>query len=149
MQEENKEVVSTLNELIEYCKDGQHGYHTAAEDVKNPELKSLFNNFAQQRATFASQLREQVKQFGGDPDKSGSVTGSLHRTWIDIKSVVAGGDEAAILAECDRGDSAAEEKYDEALRKHLPQSALQVVRKQHDEVRNARNQIRSLKDRMK
>jgi uncharacterized protein (TIGR02284 family) len=149
MQEENKDVVNTLNELVEYCKDGQHGYHTAAEDVKNPELKSLFNNFAQQRATFANQLREQIKQFGGDPDKHGSVTGSLHRTWIDIKSVVARGDEGAILAECDRGDSAAEEKYDHALRERLPQPVLQVVRKQHDEIRNARNQIRSLKDRMK
>jgi uncharacterized protein (TIGR02284 family) len=149
MQEENKDVVNTLNTLIEYCKDGQHGYHTAAEDVKNPELRSMFDRFAQQRAQFAGELREQVRTFGGDPDKHGSVTGSLHRTWIDIKSTVAKGDEAAILAECDRGDSAAESKHDEALREWLPQPVLQVVRKQHDQIRDARNQIRSLKERMK
>ncbi|RYD69962.1 MAG: PA2169 family four-helix-bundle protein, partial [Sphingobacteriales bacterium] len=116
---------------------------------KNTELKSLFNTYAQQRAEFASQLREQVRGLGGDPDKSGSVTGALHRTFIDIKSVVSSGDEGSILAECDRGDSAAEEKYDEALRASLPQNVMQVVRKQHDEVRGARNQIRSLKERMK
>ena len=149
MQEQNDKAISVLNDLIEYCKDGQHGYHTAAQDVKNTELKSLFNTYAQQRAEFASQLREQVRTLGGDPDKSGSVTGALHRTFIDIKSVVSSGDEGSILAECDRGDSAAEEKYDEALRASLPQGVMQVVRKQHDEVRTARNQIRSLKERMK
>lgn len=149
MMDQNKEAVNTLNELIEYCKDGQHGYHTAAEDVKNPELKSLFNNFAEQRAAFAGQLREQVKTLGGDPDAHGSITGAAHRAWIDIKSVVSRGDEAAILAECDRGDSAAEEKYDHALRASLPQGVMQVVRKQHDDIRSARNQIRSLKERMK
>jgi uncharacterized protein (TIGR02284 family) len=149
MQEQNQKAISTLNDLIEYCKDGQEGYHTAASDVKNPELKSLFNTYEQQRSQFVTQLKEQVRTLGGDPDKSGSVTGALHRGWIDLKSVVSSGDESAILNECDRGDSAAESKYDEALRANLPQGAREVVRRQHDEIRNARNQIRNLKERMK
>jgi uncharacterized protein (TIGR02284 family) len=148
MQEQNEKAISTLNDLIEFCKDGQQGYRTAADDIKNPELKSLFNNYAQQRSQFVTQLKDQVRVLGGDPDKSGSVTGALHRTWIDLKSAVANGDESSVLAECDRGDSAAEAKYDEALRASLPPQARDVVRKQHDEIRTARNQIRSLKDRM-
>ncbi|MDQ3072814.1 MAG: PA2169 family four-helix-bundle protein [Bacteroidota bacterium] len=146
MQAHNEEAIKQLNDLIEYCKDGQHGYKTAAEDVDNNQLKSTFQNFAQQREQFVSELKNEVRNLGGDPDKHGSATGALHRTWIDIKSVVAGGDAKAILAECDRGDSAAEKAYDEALRANLPSSALSVVRKQHDEVRGARNQIRSLSD---
>lgn len=149
MEQQNDKAISTLNDLIEYCKDGQHGYHTAAEDVKNTELKSLFNNYAQQRAEFVTQLKDAVRTIGGDPEKTGSVTGSLHRTWIDIKSAVSSGDEGSILAECDRGDSAAEAKYDEALKANLPAQVRDIVKKQHDGIRSARNQIRSLKDSMK
>ena len=150
MQDPNEKVVTELNDLIEYCKDGQKGYATAAEDVKNPELKSLFTNFAQQRAQFANELKAQVRTLGGDPDKAGSITGAVHRTWIDLKSAVSKGDEEAILQECDRGDSAAEAKYDTILHSHqLPVNVQNVIKHQHDEIRNARNQIRSLKERMK
>jgi uncharacterized protein (TIGR02284 family) len=148
MSENNEKAISVLNDLIEFCKDGQYGYNTAAEDVKNSELKSLFNTYARQRAEFSSQLKEQVRELGGDPDKGGNITGAVHRGWIDLKSAITSGDEGALLKECDRGDSAAEAKYDEALRAELPSSVRNVVKHQHDEIRNARNQIRSLKERM-
>ena len=148
MNDTNKDAISTLNDLIEYCKDGQKGYQTAAEDVQNQNLKDLFRTYAQQRTDFVGELKEQVRVLGGDPDKSGSVTGALHRSFIDLKSAVSKGDEEAILQECDRGESAAESKYDEALKTDLPQSVRGLVKKQHDEIRNARNQIRSLKERM-
>jgi uncharacterized protein (TIGR02284 family) len=148
MSDQNEKAISVLNDLIEYCKDGQHGYNTAAEDVKNSELKSLFNTYARQRAEFTSQLKEQVRILGGDPEKTGNLAGTVHRGWIDLKSALTNGDEASVLKECDRGDSAAETKYDEALKAELPTPVRNVVKHQHDEIRNARNQIRSLKERM-
>ena len=39
----NQNVISTLNDLIETCKDGQEGFRTCAENVQNSELKTLFN----------------------------------------------------------------------------------------------------------
>lgn len=146
MNEQNEKAVDVLNDLIEYCKDGQKGYQTAAEDVKNTRLKSVFTDFANQRAEFAGELKEQVRMLGADPEKSGNLAGTLHRGWIDIKSVLSSGDEEAILKECARGDSAAEAKYDEALKADLPMSVRDVVKKQHDAIRSARNQIRSMKD---
>ena len=37
---EAKEATSVLNDLIETCKDGEHGYKTAAERAKDSSLKS-------------------------------------------------------------------------------------------------------------
>ena len=58
----NDEVISTLNGLIETCKDGQDGFKTAAEGVERSDLKSLFYEFAQQRSQFAGELQTLVRE---------------------------------------------------------------------------------------
>jgi uncharacterized protein (TIGR02284 family) len=98
----NDDVISTLNGLIETCKDGQDGFKEAAEGVERSDLKSLFYEFSQQRAHFAGELQSLVQTLGGDPEKSGSVAGAIHRGWMNIKSAVTGKDEGAILNECER-----------------------------------------------
>ena len=74
----NEEVISTLNDLIETCRDGQNGFQTAADGVKNPELKQLFNSYSRQRASFVGELQDEVRRLGSDPENSGSVAGALH-----------------------------------------------------------------------
>jgi hypothetical protein len=90
----NDDVISTLNNLIETCKDGQNGFQTAAEGVQNSNLKSTFYEFGQQRAKFVGELQALVRELGGDPANSGSVAASLHRGWINIKSTITGQDDA-------------------------------------------------------
>ena len=140
----NEEVISTLNDLIETCKDGQKGYQTAAEAVDRSDLKSLFANFSQQRAKFLGELQQEVRAIGGDPEQSGSVTGTLHRGWINIKQAVAGKNEKAIISECERGEDAAVSNYQEALESELPANILALVQQQYSEVMAAHDRIRSL-----
>src|SRR5215217_9036461 len=81
---DNDNVISTLNDLIETCKDGQEGFQQAADGVERSDLKSLFFEFSQQRAQFTGELQELVRGLGGDPENTGSLAGSLHRGWINI-----------------------------------------------------------------
>jgi len=37
----NDEIISTLNDLIETLKDGEYGFKTCAEAVKDMELKQV------------------------------------------------------------------------------------------------------------
>ena len=48
--------VSVLEELVQTCKDGQKGYQEAAAKVKRPDLKTFFNEQAQERGRFAEEL---------------------------------------------------------------------------------------------
>src|ERR1700758_4831938 len=114
-EEINNDVISTLNNLIEACKDREKGYRTASDAVKNTQFKSLFKKYAQQSAQFASELQREVHRFGVDPEKSGSVTGAIFRGWMNIKSAVTGGDEDAIISECERGENSAVGIYKDAL----------------------------------
>ena len=141
---DNDQVISTLNNLIETCRDGQNGFQTAAEGVERSELKTLFHTYSQQRARFVGELQDEVRRLGGDPEDSGSVAATLHRGWIDIKSAVTGKDDGAILSECERGEDVAVSNYRSALDTDLPANVRAVVERQFGEVKEAHDRIRSL-----
>jgi uncharacterized protein (TIGR02284 family) len=141
---DNEYVISTLNNLIETCKDGQQGFRTAADGVESSELKTLFHAYAQQRGQFAAELQAEVRRLGGDPEQVGSIGGALHHGWINIKSAVTGKDEAAVLSECERGEDAAVRNYEEALRGELPADIHPIIERQAKQVRDAHDQLRNL-----
>ena len=140
----NDEVISTLNNLVETCKDGQNGFRTAAEGVENSELIALFNTYSQQRGQFAAELQNEVRTLGGDPEKTGSTAAALHRGWINIKSTVTGEDEGAVISECERGEDSAVKAYEEALKDDLPANVRAIVETQFARVKEAHDRIRSL-----
>ncbi|MEP6571979.1 MAG: PA2169 family four-helix-bundle protein [Gemmatimonadota bacterium] len=144
MAKDTKDVISTLNNLIETCRDGQEGFMHAAEQTKSPELQSLFDNFARQRSQFVNDLQVEVRRLGGDPEQHGSAGGSLHRGWIDLKAKITGRDEHAIVAECERGEDAAVRNYEEALEEDLPDDLLPVVERQYMQIVQAHDRIRAL-----
>ena len=143
---DNDNVISTLNNLIETCKDGQEGFKQSAEGVQNSELKKVFYEYGQQRAQFTGELQSLVREFGGDPETSGSTTGAIHRGWINLKSAITGQDDAAILNEAERGEDVAKNAYKEALEESLPANVLQTVQQQYTQVQAAHDNIRALRD---
>lgn len=142
----NDDVISTLNNLIETCKDGQEGFKQAAEGVERSDLKSVFYEFSQQRSQFAGELQSLVQGLGGDPENAGSVSGAIHRGWINIKSAVTGQDDGAILNECERGEDVAKNAYKDALQANLPANVTETIQRQAAAVQTAHDRIKALRD---
>lgn len=142
----NDDVISTLNNLIETCKDGQDGFKESAGNVERSDLKSTFYEFSQQRSQFVGELQSLVRELGGDPENTGSVSGSLHRGWINIKSAITGQDESSILNEAERGEDAAKKAYKDALEQTLPANVNAVVQRQAEAVNTAHDKVRNLRD---
>ncbi len=141
---EGRDAAAVLNGLIETCKDGDQGFRTAAEGVQDPTLRRLFESYAEQRAGFARELEREVGRLGDEPAESGHVAGALHRGWMKIREAVSGNDEAAILAECERGEDAAVRAYREAVDRGLPGSAGATVEQQYLQVNDAHDHVRAL-----
>jgi uncharacterized protein (TIGR02284 family) len=142
-----QETISVLDELIQTLKDGQQGFEQAAEGVKDSQLKSLFNEYSQQRSRFARALQNQVRTLGkSEPESDSSAMGALHRGWINLKSVLSGGDDHAILAECERGEDSAVEAYQKALDDDLSPDVYELVARQFTDVKAAHDRIRNLRD---
>jgi uncharacterized protein (TIGR02284 family) len=144
---QQKEIISTINSLIETLKDGQEGFKQAADGVKDPNLKSLFREYSQQRSRFAAELQSQARSLGEtEPEKSSSAAGAMHRAWINIKSAVTSGDDKAILNECERGEDSAVEEFRKAMEDNLPSPVSETVSRQYSEVKSAHDRIKSLRD---
>lgn len=134
--------ISTLNDLIQVCRDGENGFRTAAEGIKDARVKALFERYARQRTEMLRELQQEVRKLGGTAEESGSTSGALHRGWMNIKSLVTGNDDTAIIAEAERGEDLAKAAYAQALKEDLPagvrtliQSQAEIVKLAHDEVR--------------
>ncbi|WP_314408223.1 PA2169 family four-helix-bundle protein [Pseudomonas kuykendallii] len=143
---DNKEVISVLNDLIETSKDGEEGFRTCAEDIKNAELKALFVSRSQACASAATELQQVVRSLGGDAETSTSVSADLHRRWVDLKSIITGKDEESILNECERGEDVAMKSYKNALSKDLPANIRSIVEKQFEGVQRNHDQVKALRD---
>lgn len=142
------DVISTLNDLIETCKDGEAGFRACADDIRNAQIKSLFESRAIGCQQAAVELQEFVRAYGGDPATRSSLAGSLHRRWVDIKAAIAGQDEHAVLSECERGEDVALRSYRKALEKVLPPEVRAVVERQYQGVLRNHDQVKALRDQL-
>ena len=140
----NDDVVDTLNDLIETCKDGEEGFRTCAEDIRHAELKTTFMTAAQRCAEAAQELQAEVTRLGGKPERKSSLSGSVHRRWVDIKQAIMGKDDAAVLAECERGEDVAKSSYQKALAKDLPPAIRAIVERQYQGVLQHHDRVRAL-----
>lgn len=156
MSNPNKDVIDVLNDLIEYSKDGEKGFKASADDVKSADLKAFFIQRAGECASAAGELQSEVRRLGGDPETSTSISGDLHRGWVNLKSMVTGKDEEAVLNEVERGEDHALKAYKQAREKlvklgrtasdptyTLVEKQLQGVQRNHDQVKALRNAARA------
>jgi uncharacterized protein (TIGR02284 family) len=131
MADDTKAADSTLNDLIETCKDGVNGFRTAAEGVTRPDAKALFTSRVPAIERAASELQAEVRRLGGEPETTGSVAATVHRGWINLKAAVTGKDEAAVITECERGEEVAVKNYEDALKSGLPAESRAIVEQQY------------------
>jgi len=139
------QTISTLNNLIETLKDGKNGFETAARDISDGNVKTVFLQYAQERSRLAGELQAEVSKLGGEPETSGSASAAMHRGWLNIKSALGGG-EKAILDEAERGEDVAVRSFENALKEPLPTNVASVVRRQYDQVKQAHDRVRGLRD---
>ncbi|MCQ0166608.1 aldehyde dehydrogenase [Pseudomonas sp. S12(2018)] len=148
----NKDVISVLNNLIEYSKDGEKGFKTSAEDAKNPDLKAFFLQREGECRSAAADLQQHVRSLGGDPETTTSLSGDMHRAWVNLKSSLTSNDDKAVLEEVERGEDHALKAYKDALEKlaklNVPavDPAYALVERQYHGVQRNHDQVKVLRD---
>jgi uncharacterized protein (TIGR02284 family) len=140
-----RNTIPVLNRLISICKDGYYGFRTAANDVRTPACRTLFLTYAEQRAAFASELQDAVRALGAEPETEGSITGLLHREWIDLKARITERNMSSIVEECERGEDTAVKAYAEAMRFALGDEVIPIVQRHYASIKAAHDNIRTLR----
>ncbi|HEY5894061.1 MAG TPA: PA2169 family four-helix-bundle protein [Chthoniobacterales bacterium] len=136
-----------LNSLLQTCKDGEEGFRSAADNATDSHLRALFDELSIQRRDFAVDLQPLVTSLGGGARESGSISGIIHRGWMDLKAAFASNDNHAILAECERAEDTAAAEYQQALEHDdLPPEVRATVRQQYMAIQSAHDRVRDMRD---
>jgi uncharacterized protein (TIGR02284 family) len=141
-----EDILKVLNNLAEVSRDGEAGFRTCAADSSDPALKAYFEECAQRCTRAADQLAIEVQSRGGKPDLNGSVTGAVHRAFVNIKAAVASRNDLAVLEECERGEDFALNAYARALDVNLPADLRIVIESQYMGVKHNHDRIKALRD---
>jgi uncharacterized protein (TIGR02284 family) len=142
----NDDIIDGLNDLIETSKDGEYGFRTSADYLRDPNIKQNFLSRAEECRQAAAELQALVVQLGGSAEDSGSAAGALHRGWVAVKGTLAGYSDKAILEETERGEDTALAAYREALEEPLPADVRAIVERQYEGVKRNHALVRSLRD---
>ena len=146
------DVIETLNDLLESCRDGEYGFKECAENVKAQDIKTLLSRHADECRSAGLELVTHIRQLGGKPDDGGTVSGAMHRGWVSVRGTLSGYTDLAMLDECERGEDAAMARYRNALKEDLPSDIRAVIERQaqgaqrnHDQIKALRNAMRAAK----
>ena len=134
-------------ELVETLKDGELGYATAAEKLRDsdrPEWAATMQRLSEQRAGFWREIVDMGHEYGDDVDESGTVAAAVHRGWLSLKDAVTGDDPDAVLKAAETGEDHAVSEYEDAVKMDLSAGFREVVVRQQADVRAAREELRAL-----
>jgi len=143
---EKKELIKTLNDLLETSKDGAEGFKTCAEHLKQDELRTICLDRANSCEEAANELKGLIQAEGGEPQERTSAAGAVHRGWVDLRSKITDQNDSAVLKECERGEDVAVESYQQALDKDLPEPIREVVERQYRGVKANHDKVKALRD---
>jgi uncharacterized protein (TIGR02284 family) len=146
---DQEKAIDVLHDLVETCRNGQQGYLQAAGHIKDPALRTIFNQIATERANCAGELENEIIRLGKhDPTRKGTTAGALHRTWLSVKDALGGGDDG-ILSSVEAAEDHAKKQYEEATKADLPNDIREIVSRQAAKIYAAHDRIRALRDEYK
>ena len=143
---DNKEIVETLNTLVETSRDGDKGFSACAADAKDASLKAYFTICATRCRTSVNAMESKVRELGGVAETSGTVAAGVQRAWLGLRTSITSNDDLVVLEECERAEDVAKAAYSAALAKDLPATVRELVQQQYDGVKANHNHVRGLRD---
>ncbi len=140
MMKYSEKISNRLNNLLEKTYDAEKGFKLAQDKIDNVTTKKFLNDRAEQRAAFGHELKKEILQYGELPNKDGSVSGNLHRAWMDLRSVISSNANEKLLEEVERGERASLEEYNDIIKDKemvLPTSTESMLVRQRDAIESS------------
>lgn len=137
----------SLQELLQKNYDAEKGFKQVMQKAENPQLKSWLQKQAAQRSQFANEIDNELRNLNFEPRETGTVKGSAHRMWIDVKTALSTDKDESILEECIRGEKASVEEYSNQLESNsLPPTTESLLNKQKVKVQSSLATVKTLED---
>ena len=122
---------SLINEILALLEDGRKGYQEASERAEDASVKLHLNELSMARI----QLVDDLARASDEEPAGGTLKGTLHRAWIEVRDAIPTSDNTNVLRECERGETFLADRYKDALNDpEIPASLKTLLEKQRNEV---------------
>lgn len=142
----NNDTLKGIQDLISINIDSSKGFTSAAEHIESPQIANYFRDCGRERERFAHELQVAAAINSKEPEDDGSLKGTAHRWWMNIRSTVTGDNEHAVLAEAERGEDAIKHCYEKTLKDTAGSPLNAVIQNQYAKVKLRHDQIRDMRD---
>jgi uncharacterized protein (TIGR02284 family) len=145
--------IEVLNDLILINNDRIKDYERAIKEIEtdneNRDLLPVFLKCIDDSRRFIMALGVEVEVLGKDMKKGTTMSGKLHRAWLEVKEPFTGHDRRMILGDCEFSEDATKRAYHDAIKQeHLQAHIREMLIEQKAILMNEYNEIRELHDRV-
>jgi uncharacterized protein (TIGR02284 family) len=149
--ENTERTLEMLNDLVLINNDRVEGYERALkeihEDGQDKDLEPVFLRLIDDSRRYKMEIGTEIQVLGKDIEQGTTTGGKLHRAWLAVKEAFNGHDRYTILDECESGEDAIRNAYEEALSDDaLPAYIIDMLDGQMQEILQAHDEIKSLRD---
>ncbi len=120
-----------ITDLLALLADSRKGYQEASDRAEDATVKMHLSELSMAR----TQLIDDLARASDEDPAAGTLKGSLHRAWIDVRDTLSATENANILRECERGETYLTDRYKDALEDPaIPDSLKTLLEKQRNEI---------------
>ena len=133
--------------VIEVLHDGQKGFNSLSEQLKDPKAKTYFREEAGTRAKYANELESALgSATGKNINEGGTASGTVHRAWGELKGKLGRSDHT-LLDTAEQGEDVAKKAYDEVLKVHdLPAQVRTLLQSQQSHILASHDKVKAMRD---
>ena len=139
------ETVDGLKKIVKMNIDASKGYSDAADSLDDTAIETAFHDASARRSRLAADLQTALAMSDEDVPDGGTALGAFHRSWMNVRSALNGGDTEVILTEAARGESSLVDAYEDVLVDTAGSPLNATLQQQLVEVKSTRDSIESLK----
>lgn len=147
---DNQKNISVLNDLLHIMNDRIEGFSKVEGKIWEmyPDIKDDYDRMISQSKIMKNELINLIIEKKGSPEDSPSISGTVHRTWIDIKnSFTLGNLENSTLENVVFGEKAAIEAFQNAIDSgNLSKKDISIVSEQLHQLKQSYDQFKKIEE---
>ena len=135
----NNRILENLSSLININLEVQSGYKSAAEIVRNKNLKEIFVIYIQRISEDINELKSLEKYLSGDKIM-------ISHQLKEFPFKVLSADEISVLRKCENLEEKSLKEYEIILNEEFPVNIKEIFLKQYNRLQEVRLHMRSLEE---
>jgi uncharacterized protein (TIGR02284 family) len=138
-----------LSNLVDINKDASEFYKAAVDCVENPRLERSFSDLERLHSAVVTDLTQQIRLNGGEPDIDGTIAGKAARIFGEMKAKISSDIDESLVSSLEEAEDRCLHSMREALDdRHMQVHTRALLVNELGTLQRSHDYMKALKDSM-